>query len=862
MIDMWVDTLVREVGKGRDPEAVLSDFRESMGEERTLEIQAAFERSIQRIRDIREPRALVDSTGHVDWYAGPQDGDWAWPALEHYLLEGKDEPWDKGVVKSVDDASSKILSNCHPPGKAEFATRGLVLGHVQSGKTANFTALIAKAADVGYRVFIVLSGLYNSLRKQTQKRLDQELVNLNPDRWLSLTDRDRDFGDQTLNADFVVQDGGNSALLGGVQHRSLIVLKKNHRRLERLIRWLRSAEPSLLRACPVMVIDDEADQASINASRYEHERTRINELLIELLSILPRHAYVGYTATPFANVLVDPGTDEGLYPRHFIVTLPKPDSYFGAEKLFGRSAMTEWSEEEGADPIDVIRHVDDDEVSHVRPLSAAAVDEFEPALVPSLDESLRYFWLACAARRVRGQGDDHTTMLVHTHQRIAVHERFLPLVVDARDRVRDSLKRGERAEWEEMEELWEREYARAPADPAFPDRTLFNDLRGELIGVLEDCEVVVENGESEDRLDFDNDRRIRIVIGGTTLSRGLTLEGLVVSYFVRSARAYDTLLQMGRWFGYRQGYEDLPRIWITEDLEKDFRTLALVEAEIRADIQRYENTGMTPEQLAVRIRVHPTLAVTSRYKMTAAQTVKVSYAGTRVQTTAFHHDNADVLQSNLQGTRKFLSSAAPEADDFQVGEPLPRGRALLEGVSGSEVLDFLSEYRFHSGNRQFAEGHVLEYIRRRLAGGGLKKWNVGVVGRGSQLNESEEDIGLGFSVYPVTRTRLASQPDYADIGVLTSAPDFELDIDPDEERERPLLLVYVIDKDSEPSKQAEGSRRSLDAEEHVVGLALSIPSTDPDLDRASYVAVDLPTEPDVPDEEYASIPEVEEEAKP
>lgn len=851
-LQFWVDQLGVHLKVGNDPRSFLGDMAEQVGPEVARQVEKAYNERAGRIRHLKDPGALVGKA-YADWYLGPESDDLCWPPLRKYLSSEKG--WRQDVVDSIDDASTKILSLCPPPALGGFESRGLVLGYVQSGKTANFTALMAKAADAGYRMFIVLAGMYDSLRNQTQNRLNDELVNLNPDIWLGLTTTDADFDVPPMNADFVLGRGAR-------QHRTLAVVKKNSWRMAGLVRWLRTATPAVLSACPVMIVDDEADQASLNASRYDDQRTKINELLIELLKILPRHAYVGYTATPFANVLVDPfpeQLDDSLYPRDFIVTLSRPPGYFGAEKIFGRGAMVDYSEDEAAEPLDLIRTVRDSEVSQVKPSSRSETENFEPAVVESLERALEYFWLACAARAARGQGDEHSTMLIHTHQRIVVHSRFIPLLESHRQKFLRELRSDSTSVRDHLDNHWQGERQRVQADPEFPGRTDFDDLYPHLESVVAESAIIMENGEAEDRLSFEDGQRIRIVVGGTTLSRGLTLEGLIVSYFVRSAGAYDTLLQMGRWFGYRQGYADLPRIWITDDLRKAFRDLALVEAEIRRDIARYEEHGLTPNELAVRIRKHPSLAITSRYKMRAAREIQVSYGGTRTQTTAFHHTNSQLLLRNLSAARALFRDALEESGGGEkLTEPVP-GKRVVKDVPGAIVLEFLQRFTFHPANTRFKGDALCEYVNQRLDNGGLALWNVASIGQRSSPNIPVVDIGLPTPVNVVRRSMLKDRgQDYAEIGVLTSASDFEIDLRQGEDRSQPLLLIYMVDKDSQP-KSGSASRIPLNAVDHLIGVAVAIPPVAPELDQATYVAVDLPTEPSAEDE-YEDIPEVGEEA--
>ena len=285
------------------------------------------------------------------WYDGPKPGDRCWPALAEYLKAEKG--FDDDAIDSLDRASTKIVAHLPCPGSGRFAGRGLVVGYVQSGKTTNYTAVIAKAADEGYRLFIVLSGLHNNLRRQTQARLDDQLYELNHDLWIQLTSKLEDFGSPTAGAD---------ALLTGT-HRVLCVVKKNAKRLRSLRRWLNGASRATLANCPVLVIDDEADQASVNTSA--EDRSKINGLILQLLNDAPRSAYVGYTATPYANLFIDP-SGEDLYPRDFIIDLERPRGYFGPEMIFGTGREQE-GDDEHDDGYDFVRLVPPEELEALRP---------------------------------------------------------------------------------------------------------------------------------------------------------------------------------------------------------------------------------------------------------------------------------------------------------------------------------------------------------------------------------------------------------------------------------------------------------------------------------------------------------------
>ena len=292
-----------------------------------------------------------------------------------WSASSRQDGWREEDITDLDDASTKVIAHLpNPHGSGEFHCRGLVLGYVQSGKTTNFTAVIAKAADAGYRFFVVLSGVHDALRQQTQDRLNAQLWEPHPELWNRLTN-ETDFR-PTDNVD---------ALLANHSQRVSTVVKKNGARLRALKRWLRGARPELLAACPILIIDDEADQASVNTAKPERQPSTINRLIRDIVNGSPKAAYVGYTATPFANVLIDPQNYEDLYPRDFIVDLPRPEFYIGPEAIFGREPVDFDPDEIEDDGHDFIRTVPADELAALRPKGASTRHEFEPEVTESLE---------------------------------------------------------------------------------------------------------------------------------------------------------------------------------------------------------------------------------------------------------------------------------------------------------------------------------------------------------------------------------------------------------------------------------------------------------------------------------------------
>ncbi|WP_324784073.1 Z1 domain-containing protein [Streptomyces sp. H51] len=792
------------------------------------QIRDRHEQQTIRIKELEEPHAVV--LGNRDtWYTGPQPKDKCWPAIENMLLK---DGWSKDTaIRNLDDSSTRVVSLLNHPKEKAFSTRGLVVGYVQSGKTTNFTSVMAKAADRGYKLFIVLAGIHNGLRRQTQARLVQQLVEPNPSLWSQLTDLDKDFTPQANPASYFGKSNKTHVLC---------VVKKNATVLRKLSGWLDKAS-DYLKDCPALIIDDEADQATVATKS-------INPLILNMMKSLPRSAYVGYTASPFANLLIDPSAED-LYPRDFVVNLPKPEGHFGTEVLFGRYALDGEDPNQVDDGHDMIRSVPEDDVPCVRPETKADIEGFEPVITDTLRTAVEYFWLVTAARRVRRTGNPHSTMLIHTSVNTAVHNSFERPLKHLLNRAAHTLN--DAVFLSRLRDLWDQETARVPPEDFGETKVPFDELVAELPGVLRSCRIIMDNSSSEARLDYENGPVVAIAVGGNTLSRGLTLEGLSVSYFVRAVSAYDTLLQMGRWFGFRNGYADLPRIWMTDELAEWFRHLATVETEMRRDIDIYMTESETPLTFAVRLRTHPALRVTAAAKMRDAVTAASSYGGQRVQTHYFH-TNADWLRGNTTAARNLVTAAISNA--VRMEDRSGDGRYIFRDVPYDVVTDFLTTYKFHEKSPENDADLISGYIRKRVAVGSLRRWNVAIVG-----NPAGEPFSFipGVAVGRNIRSRVAvtnPTPDFADIKTLMSRRDAAVDLAGDiskltesgivEERRRQLpdtglLVLYPIDKTSEPGP-GKKLRAPLNAEEDVIGVGLVFPKPHGgDSTVEKYISADL-----------------------
>lgn len=820
-------------------------FKSSGIPEETLRtIKENIEREINKIRTLKEPPSCNNKTENDSWYLGPKDTDQFWPKYKELL---KKNGWDDQSIEKIDHASTKIISFLEPPGKGKFYTRGLVLGYVQSGKTSNFTAVISKAADIGYRFFIILSGITNSLRNQTQKRLNKDLLDLNRDTWVSLTDVNSDAGFHRYNI---------HALLTNKAHQKYFcVIKKNSNRLTDLLNWLNSDITDVLKDCPVILIDDEADQASINIgeknndeNEIESERSKINDLIIRILEKLTKKAYIGYTATPFANILIDPYDENDLYPRDFIISLPKPKDYLGTETIFGRETIQFDDKNETYHGLDIINIVSPEELNRLSPedQKGSEREAFEPKLTDSLKNAILYFLMASTARFVKENKLSNSTMLIHTTRLKDIQNKFKPILEDFLRKINENLDNNNQNFFNNLENLWDNQHV----DSSF---IKFDQIYKKFKDISKTIKIIIQNSTSDEDIltEYETNQRPYIIVGGNILSRGLTLEGLIVSFYIRDAKSYDTLLQMGRWFGFHKNYKELIRIWITQELHDFFVHIATVEQEIRYDIQRYEDQNITPLDFSVRIRTHPSLKVTSPLKMRSAVPVDVSYSGKRVETTYFKHKDENWLKSNINAVKNFINKIKMR----NIQEENLKSHFILKDIDCNLIIDFLNNYKIHENQKELQNTLIIDYLKTHEDY--HKKWNVIIISKSDEGNGTI-DIGLNYNVNLINRSKtLSKSQDFANLKGLVSKEDLLLDIpnhygkpselsDVEKEfntnfgslesihsaiinyREKKLkgiglLLIYPISKDSIPKKGDSQKSFALEAVEHVIGIGIYFP---------------------------------------
>ncbi len=660
----------------------------------------------------------------VDWHY--------WNRYRDFLVHRKGFP--PQVVAEIDKDTDRIVGYLEDPGKTEsWDRRGMVMGHVQSGKTGNYIGVATKAADAGYRVIIVIAGVQNRLRNQTQERLDEAFVGYDTGRSLGPSGFEpigvgryglhrKPITFTTAVSDFNKLAASQIGIpLKDLRRPVLLVIKKETNILGNLIEWLTTHNAYHLHANaisePMLLIDDEADNASINIQRHVDNVSTINRQIRVLLSLFERSAYVGYTATPFANILIDPDDDnslvgQDLFPRDFIVSLNAPSNYFGAEDVFSdRRAQ-------------VIQAIDDHR--DLLPMSHK-IDHKVTRLPSSLREAVRTFLLAKAIRMVRGQRSVHNSMLVNVSRFTSVQRQIRNEIHAFVDGVAASIRvNGGRPEHEAvrdpeiraLRQTFEEQYADSASVP-------WDQVQPRLVEVVGAIRVAEINSKSPDSLmysEYQDSGWTVIAVGGFSLSRGLTLEGLSVSYVLRRSMMYDTLFQMGRWFGYRDDYDDLCRVWMPDEARGWYEHIAESIEELREELVQMEIARATPREFGLKVRSHPdSLMVTARNKMGTGFThrVKIGLANRFVETTVLHRDPSS-LEVNLRAVGELVTAMISDGGGAR-GQDVPEGH-LVRDLPVEIVDAFLVRYKNHPKSPLTQTDPVRKHIASRATE--LARWDV------------------------------------------------------------------------------------------------------------------------------------------
>lgn len=658
----------------------------------------------------------------VDFEA-EHDADWVYKReipstyTDAYSAFLREEGWPASVVQSLSDVGTKILGHLQDPeSDGSWDRRGLVIGHVQSGKTANYMGVIAKAADAGYKFVIVIAGIHNNLRKQTQERIDEGFIGRSSDPenrvsiGVGLYDRNYP-GAATLtniNEDFNKHTAAKSGWkINDFSKPVILVIKKNVPTLKALHKWLKdlNAQGSgKISDIPMLMIDDEADNASINTNKPDLDPTKTNSWIRQIVGLFDKSCYVGYTATPFANIFINPDAYdkealEELFPRDFIYCLDAPTTYFGPDKVF----LDEESSDLALERIkDCERYIPQSHKS----------DYTVPDLPPSLYQAIDEFIVARAIRNIRRQKNKHCSMLINVSRFVAVQRGVRDLVSLYESAMRQAVK----ANYAMPEKTSQRNKymasLRAAYDSQYADcGASWEEVKAALWSVFDNLRLYVVNSKSDEPLDYKKYERdghglTAITIGGLSLSRGLTVEGLTVSYMYRNTRMYDTLMQMGRWFGYRPGYEDLCRVHLPKESIDWYSHIAEKSEELRQQIRRMRRDKLTPRQFGLYVEAHPDkLLITAANKMRAGEKLRVkqNFSGQLIESYLLPTDS-EINKDNEALITEFWKNGFGGKI-----EPTKKGWDVKD-VPVAVIEDFLTRFR---AAPDFAgrKGDVVSYLQ-------------------------------------------------------------------------------------------------------------------------------------------------------
>lgn len=782
-----------------------------------------------------------------------------WNRYEQLLLQRGFAP---PVVSSIDNVTDKIVGRLEDPDKkGHWYRRGMVVGYVQSGKTANFIGVINKASDVGYKLIIILAGMQESLRSQTQARVDEGYIgqdsgkkkNVNSNETLigvgqidskrrpvTFTDIHDDFKSKDT---FQVQEYNNATVL---------VVKKNTSVLAKLRDWLKRNNSNMngsISVLPLLMIDDEADHASVNTNDTDKDPTRINERIREILHLFERKCYLAYTATPFANIFIDPYTTDEmlgdeLFPRDFIFSLDPPSNYVGSEKIFGNDF----------DHIDIIRDIGD--IEDLIPLKHPKTHSISQ-LPQSLIDAINSHIVSKAIRLLRGQHNKHHSMLVHLSRFKDVQKDAYDCIVQRRQDIEKGVRYSYKLDFEnalkneyfqDLYLIWEKEFKEAYSE--------WNDIQDKLLEAVASMQVMLVNGDSADNLDYQGYKSGLnvIAVGGDKLSRGLTLEGLATSFFYRNTSMYDTLMQMGRWFGYRDGYTDLCRIYLTAMTEEYFSHISNATEELRDEIRRMLSLELTPKDFGLKVRTHPgSLLITAKNKMKTSEIVKhsVNLKGKLIESATL-----DITPKSKENNWNLLNRFITNLQEKYTVVKNTEENYLFSRIPISYIQDFISNFKnskysivtdtqpimFYLNNAQkiFNEWDVVlinvESHNPKIQIGGLnvgvqkrtttsdryaKNDKIEITSRRRVGNISAEKAGMEVAEL------LKAENDYITNNT-DSAPSKVTGLYLRKYRQRPLLMLHILNAYTDIKDES-----SL-VEKNLFAYGISFPDSGPEIEETEY----------------------------
>lgn len=686
--------------------------------------------------------SLIQEKGHEKWFLDkkPLLDMKYWERYKKYLLN--DKGFSVKVVNTMDDILDKLTDLLGDPSRdVAYSRRGLIIGDVQSGKTANYLGLICKAVDVGYKVVVLMTGTIEKLRKQTQMRVDEGFVGADSDAMMKMLENGQVIGvgnyDSSIRPmvltstadDFKQQNANNLGFdLRNINGPVIFVVKKNSSILKRLNKWLttfnQNGQQKIRQS--ILVIDDEADNASVNTNKDEDSPTAINGQIRDLVSKFEKSSYVGFTATPFANIFIDPDSydamlEEDLFPKDYIYSLNAPSNYTGARNIFA----------EDGDASYMLVEIDDNfrnpqSIEFILPLKHKSSIQVRE-LPEDLKTAIESFVLANVMEDLAGLLNNHRSMLINVSRFTAVQEEVSGLVNEYLKDIQGACKL----------------YCKLPSNKALQDaymkrlKKTFETIYSNVHFAWEEVQtqlynscgsIIVQtinqrNGQNLNYDDYPNGLRL-IAVGGMSLSRGLTLEGLVISYFYRNSRMYDTLMQMGRWFGYRGKYADFCRIWMSDDSIEWYRYISQATDELREEVKRFEDSGLTPKDFGLRVRSDLTaLIVTARNKMRSTEEMEcaISFSGVYIDTPEIYAD-LDKNRRNLESVNSLIKTCMEYGDEY-TPKAEEGNQYIIRNVPVQVILEFLNEIEVSPKNEKFNTTAIRRFIRE-YRGEELKNWDI------------------------------------------------------------------------------------------------------------------------------------------
>ncbi len=728
------------------------------------------------------------------WYTKNKPGnEYFWNLFSLYHAQKGD--LDKASLDKLGNTTLPNLMNCLGNPKERLTKQrkryGLVLGDVQSGKTSTYSGLICKAADAGIKVVILLAGITETLRQQTQERIEEDIVGLTIRTDYFHNTQSTKVGVGLLQGwsnkvttytlyddDFNTARAQNMSAIGSQNSLVLFVVKKNVPVLTHLHEWLTGPNQHLNEEgklpYSLLLIDDEADNASINTKDSKNDPTATNRKIREICEVFMNSNYVGFTATPFANIFINPTTDEDmitadLFPKDFIYVLPTPEPYIGAQRIFGTPSQKHPNYGNCSYMLRYITDIKEPTAEEVRGMTEKQQingsiyythkKNWRGQLPSSLIESIRCFYLANAIRDLDPeQISAPRTMLVNISRFVGVHS-YLKKEIDqivSEDfkemRINFSTEQKRNFEnnlYKELYRLFEKHYGNC-------------GYTWQEVGAKENLlrserpRVIVVNGSKESHEDTPNYKMnpsLRIIaVGGLALSRGLTLKGLSTSYFYRNTCTYDVLMQMGRWFGYRPHYDKVCRIWITNTSANWYREIADATEELKSELAFMNTQGSTPYDFGLRIRRDDTaLEITARNKMRKAKQceVRTLFWGDVFETPYFSTSPQKNI-TNVEKTKQWLKELVDNGDK-KIEKVARRSSYILHNIPEVEVSKFIKNISTSAKNLRFDRSRILAFIAANKTV--LSTWDVIVVG--GKGNEIKDFLPIANMSVCATQRRLS-----------------------------------------------------------------------------------------------------------